>query len=192
MARRIENSTLVRITIVARDRRGLLADSAAVLVTNSLSIAEASASTWTKERLALHTFIVAGGAHSDAGAWDKLGEQLRRMVADGAEPSPSLPPIRPVHVTVQGGDDRSIVRVTAPDQPGLLATICRYFHVHDVNIEALRARTASGRANDTFLVVGTVDAKDLKALLERPPTALVGNSDLTSLESSATAQCEIT
>ncbi len=187
LARRIENSTLVRITIVAHDRRGLLADSAAVLATSSLSIAEASASTWTKERMALHAFTVAGGAHFDAAAWDELGERLRRMVAHGAEPSPSLPPLRPVHVTVQGGDDRSIVRVMAPDQPGLLATICRYFQVHDVNIEALRARTASGRANDTFLVVGAVDAMDLKALIEHPSTAGVGNTDLTSFASYVTA-----
>jgi glycine cleavage system regulatory protein len=80
-------------------------------------------------------------------------------------------------VTVQGADDRSIVKVVAPDEQGLLATICRYFQVHDVDIETLQARTRNGMANDTFLVIGTVDAEHLKAELEHPPDP-VGARDL--------------
>jgi glycine cleavage system regulatory protein len=70
-----------------------------------------------------------------------------------------------VSVIVEGADDRSIVKVVAPDEHGLLATICRYFQSHKVNIESLQARSRHGVARDTFLVIGTVDAEDLKTHL---------------------------
>jgi predicted amino acid-binding ACT domain protein/surfactin synthase thioesterase subunit len=176
LARRIEASTLVRLTIVAQDRRGLLADSAAVLTTSGMSIQSASASTWKPQHLALHSFIVGGGAQFDNAAWDVLGRRLRSMVATGTAPLPGLRPLRPVRVTVQGAGDRSIVKVVAPDEQGLLATLCRYFQVHDVNIETLQARTRQGLADDTFLVIGHVDVEELKGQLDNPP-ALVGVED---------------
>jgi pimeloyl-ACP methyl ester carboxylesterase/glycine cleavage system regulatory protein len=166
LARHIESSTSVRLTIVAQDRRGLLADSAAVLTSNGLSISHASASTWQKQKLALHSFIVEGGAEFDSGAWDTLGRRLRTMVATGKAPIPILQPLRPVSVTVRGSSDRSIVKVVAPDQQGLLSTMCRYFQIHDVNIETLHARTRAGIAHGTFLVKGEIVAEDLKVRLE--------------------------
>ena len=63
-----------------------------------------------------------------------------------------------------------MVKVVAPDETGLLATICRYFQVHDINIETLQACTGNGIANDTFLVIGRVEHAGLKAWLEHPPT----------------------
>jgi pimeloyl-ACP methyl ester carboxylesterase/glycine cleavage system regulatory protein len=177
LARRIEASTLVRLTIVARDRKGLLADSAAVLTASGMSISNASASTWKPQHLALHSFIVGGGAQFDRSAWDALGARLRSMAAVEAAPLPALRPLRHVSVTVQGADDRSIVKVVAPDEQGLLATICRYFQVHDVNIETLQARTRNGVADDTFLVIGNVDVEELQDHLERPPS-LPGTEDI--------------
>jgi UTP:GlnB (protein PII) uridylyltransferase len=166
LARNIEDSTLVRLTIAAQDRRGLLADSAAVLTSSGLSIINASAATWKPENLALHSYIVEGGDEFDSVAWDALGERLRTMVATGHALLPVLRPLRPVSVTVQGSGDRSIVKVVAPDEQGLLSTICRYFQAHDVNIETLQARTRDGIAHDTFLVTGEVDAAGLRARLE--------------------------
>lgn len=171
LARHIESSTAVRLTIVAQDRRGLLADSAAVLTSNGLSISHASASTWRRQNLALHSFTVEGGDKFDTMAWDTLGKRLRTMVATGKAPIPILRPLRPVSVTVQGSDDRSIVKVVAPDEQGLLSTICRYFQTHDVNIETLHARTRNGVAHDTFLVTGEVEAEGLKVRLEHSQTA---------------------
>jgi pimeloyl-ACP methyl ester carboxylesterase/glycine cleavage system regulatory protein len=169
LARHIEDSTLVRLTIVARDRRGLLADSATVLTNSGMSIANASASTWKQQHLALHSFIVAVGAQFDPAAWDELGERLRSMAAMGTALSSTLQPLRPVSVSVQGAGDRSLVKVVAPDEQGLLATICRHFQDHDINIETLQARTRNGMADDTFLVIGNVGVEGLKAQLERPP-----------------------
>jgi glycine cleavage system regulatory protein/surfactin synthase thioesterase subunit len=171
LARHIEDSTLVRITIAARDRRGLLADSAAVLTASGLSISTASASTWRRQHLAVHSFIVGGGVQFDSAAWEVLGERLRTMVATGTAPSPILRPLQPVIVNVQGAGNRSMVEVVAPDEQGLLATICRYFQVHDVNIESLQARTRNGFAKDTFLVIGELDGEGLKAMLEHSPSS---------------------
>jgi pimeloyl-ACP methyl ester carboxylesterase/glycine cleavage system regulatory protein len=168
IARNIESSTLVRITIAARDRRGLLADSAAVLTTNGLSICTASAGTWSRQRLALHSFIVAGGVQFDTAAWDALGEQLRTMVATGSVPAPLVRPLHPVSVSVEGAGDRSMVKVVAPDEPGLLTTICRYFQAHQANIETLQARSRHGVARGTFLVIGSIEGEDLKAHLTLP------------------------
>jgi UTP:GlnB (protein PII) uridylyltransferase len=90
------------------------------------------------------------------------------MVAAGSTTLPTLRPVGPVRVTVQGADGvRSIVRVKVRDQLGLLSALCRWFATHDANIESLHARTASGMADDTFLVVGHVDGDELARNLER-------------------------
>jgi glycine cleavage system regulatory protein len=166
VAHPIEGSRSVRLLVVATDRRGLLADSAAVLALNKLSITSASAATWPHRRLALHSFVVEGGADHDDAAWAKLGDDLRAMVADGTTTIPALLPSGAVRVTVQGAEgDRSLVRVIARDQLGLLSALCRLFAMQGVDIESLQARTLGGVADDTFLVVGHLDADTLTALL---------------------------
>jgi UTP:GlnB (protein PII) uridylyltransferase len=70
-------------------------------------------------------------------------------------------------VTVQGAEaDRSMVRVLAGDQIGLLSAVCRWFAERDVSIDSLHAQTVKGRADDTFLVAGQVDARALTGFLE--------------------------
>ena len=167
LARRLEDSALVRITIAARDRRGLLADSAAVLSSNDLSIVNASASTWPPQRLALHSFIVEGGVEFEEEDWDVLGERLRTMVSTGHADQPDLGGLGPVTVTVQASGDRTTVKVVAPDEKGLLSAICRCFQAQGVNIETLQARTVEQTAQATFQVVGEVDADELAAQLEK-------------------------
>jgi glycine cleavage system regulatory protein len=168
VARPIEGSQCVRLTVVAADRRGLLADSAAVLASNHLSITHASGATWPRRHLALHSFVMESGDSLDDAAWTKLGDDLRAMVAAGSTTLPTLRPVGPVRVTVQGADGvRSIVRVKVRDQLGLLSALCRWFATHDANIESLHARTVSGIADDTFLVVGHVDGDELARNLER-------------------------
>jgi pimeloyl-ACP methyl ester carboxylesterase/glycine cleavage system regulatory protein len=168
VARPIERSRLVRLTVVAADRRGLLADSAAVLALNNLSITHASAATWPRRQLALHSFVVDGGASLDEAAWTRLGDDLRALVSADSTVLPTLRPVHAVRVTVQGTDgDRSMVRVTAPDQLGLLSALCRWFAAQDANIESLHARTTDGVADDTFLVVGYVVGDALAGHLEQ-------------------------
>jgi UTP:GlnB (protein PII) uridylyltransferase len=168
VARPIEGSQCVRLTVVAVDRRGLLADSAAVLASNHLSITHASAATWPHRHLALHSFVVDTRDSLDDAAWTKLGGDLRAMVAAGSTTLPTLRPVGPARITVQGSDgDRSMVRVKVRDQLGLLSALCRWFATETANIESLHARTTSGMADDTFLVVGSVDGDALARYLER-------------------------
>ncbi|MFI5292888.1 MAG: alpha/beta fold hydrolase, partial [Candidatus Limnocylindrales bacterium] len=158
VARPIDGTQAIRLTVVATDRRGLLADSAAVLASNQLSILDASAATWPARRLALHSFVIESRETFDDVAWRRLGEDLRAMVAGGSTSAPPLRPVRSMHVNVRGaGGDRSIVRVTARDQLGLLSALCHSLAIQGANIESLHARTTEGVADDTFLVVGAVD-----------------------------------
>jgi glycine cleavage system regulatory protein len=141
VAQPIEGSQAIRLTVVAADRRGLLADSAAVLAFNRLSILDASAATWPRRRLGLHSFVVESIEAFDKVAWTRLGEDLRAMVAVGSTLAPALHPVRSMHVDVRGADgNRSVVRVAAPDQLGLLSSRCHGFALQGVNIESLHAR----------------------------------------------------
>ena len=63
---------------------------------------------------------------------------------------------------------RSLVRVTARDQIGLLWAICRWFADRDVSIESVHAATEQGVASDTLVVDGDCDADELAAHLSRP------------------------
>lgn len=174
VARPIEGSQAVRLTVVASDRRGLLADSAAVLASNRLSVLDASAATWPSRGLALHSFVVESMETFDKAAWTRLGEDLRAMVAVGSTSAPALGPVRSLQVNVRGvGGDRSMVRVTARDQLGLLSALCHSFAVQGANIESLHARTTEDVADDTFLVVGPVDGEALAGLIRAAGSAQV-------------------
>ena len=61
----------------------------------------------------------------------------------------------------------SFVRVTAPDRPGLLHAICRWFADAGVSIEAADVSTAEGVATDVFLVTGDYDIGELNHFLGR-------------------------
>ena len=86
MARRVVDSSAVRLTVVAADRPGLLADTAGTVAADGLSIGQASAATWPTWRLAMHVLTVYGSAKLSADGWAHLGA----AVAD-----PTRPPRRP-------------------------------------------------------------------------------------------------
>lgn len=164
VARPLDASSASRITVVARDRRGLLADSAAVLAASGLSISRASAATWTEAGLALHSFVVEGGDALDGTDWSQLGERLQVMASTRS--LPAFGPGGDRRVTVYGGEgDRMMVTVTAPDDVGLLSSLCRALSDGGVDIESLAASTSGGVARDTFLVAGVTDAESVRRML---------------------------
>ena len=168
IARPIEESSSVRLTIVSADRKGLLADSAAVLSANNLSISHASAATWGRQNIALHSFNVINGAALDEAAWNALGDDLRKMATGARVPTLGLLRVGPLRVTVHGtGAGRSLLEVTARDQIGLLSVLCSWLADLDVNIESMHARTVNGTAHDTFLVGGDLDEKALVSRFKR-------------------------
>lgn len=167
IARPIEGSTAIRLTVVANDRPGLLADSAAALAWHRLSIVHASATTWPSG-LALHSLTVEPSAPLDDEVWRAIGEDLRRMVATGGVAPPPFRPLGRAEVIVHGeATARSLVRVKARDQLGLFTTICRWFAGGGLSIEAVHASTAGGVAADTFVVLGPCDDEELARYLSR-------------------------
>ncbi|MEQ8840242.1 MAG: alpha/beta fold hydrolase [Acidimicrobiales bacterium] len=162
-----------RLTVVATDRAGLLADTLAVLTNEGLSIESASAMTWPALSLALHSVTVHAKAPVVQERWDAIGARLQAAAA-GHPSRASLEPdnFRPTGdteaVILGESGDSSFVRVTAPDQPGLLLAICRWFADHGLSIEAADVSTADDMARDTFLVTGDFDVDELAIHLGRP------------------------
>ena len=85
----------------------------------------------------------------------------------------SFTPFKPagrVRVTHTGaGLGTSVVRVNAPDQPGLLSAICQWFAANGVSVEAARVATVDDQAEDVFLIRGDCDSDQLAAELSTTP-----------------------
>ncbi len=162
-ARPMPGTATTRLSIVTTDRRGLLADSAAVLASNGLSIRRASAATWPRRHLALHSFVMETGAGGHGVDWERLGDDLKKTVAAGSPPV-STGHLGPVRVEVRGtGAGRSLIEVDARDQIGLFSAVCRCISDLGADIESVDARSVDGRAHDTFIVVGDLDQAVLSA-----------------------------
>jgi glycine cleavage system regulatory protein len=164
-----------RLTVVAADRPGLLADTAAALAAEGLSVLGASASTWeetsTRDQygLALHSMTVSAPDGWQPETWDALGDRLRSMDSAPRGKRARYVPTGQAKVTVSGeGSGQTLVKVTAPDGLGLLEAVCRWFADHDVSIAAARITTRGDTAIDTFLVDGTFDPSVLAHHLSRP------------------------
>jgi pimeloyl-ACP methyl ester carboxylesterase len=161
VARRVLDSSAVRLTVIAADRPGLLADTAGVVAAHGLSIGQASAATWTTRRLALHALTVYGSAKLGPDGWTRLGAALR-SAAIASEPPQIAAAGVVADVTVYGaGDDRQLVKLDAPDGIGLLWAVSDWFARHGVSIESLDASNVGSIAHDVFLVSGAFDPQEL-------------------------------
>jgi UTP:GlnB (protein PII) uridylyltransferase len=106
-----------------------------------------------------------------------------RAVGAGEPPAVPFTPAGHALVTStpqEGG--RSVVRVTAPDQVGLLWAVCRWLADHQVNIEAAKVSGSGAMARDAFVVAGRFDPAALQARLSRsrPPSWARLAADLVS------------
>jgi glycine cleavage system regulatory protein len=168
VARPIDESSGVRLTVAAPDRRGLLGDTTGVLARHGLCITDASAATWSQPRLALHALTIENAGDLDPGGWERLGDDLRTIGTAGAPTRPELVPIGQAIVTVDGSQpEQTLVRVLARDQIGLLSAICQWFADHELSVESLHASSDGDTARDVFIVNGSVDARDLSRHLSR-------------------------
>jgi [protein-PII] uridylyltransferase len=152
-----------RLTVVAHDRQGLLADTAAVLAAEGLSITSASAATWVDHDIALHAVIVPPGLA--APLWPDLGTRLRVLTAESAPTVTFRPEGKAVVASSAAASHHRLITVAAPDQVGLLWAACRWLADHGVNIESARVGGSHGMAEDHFLVVGDADVDELAAHL---------------------------
>jgi pimeloyl-ACP methyl ester carboxylesterase len=162
VARPIAGSHMIRLTVVAHDRPGLLADSAAVLADHGVSIVEASAATWPARGLALHALTLSGADSMDHETWSKLGDDLRGVGTEDGHVRPSFTPAGRAIVTVNGtGPGQTLLRVSAPDHVGLLWAICRWLTGRGLSIDSLHAATDEEMARDVFLLSGHATIGDL-------------------------------
>ncbi len=170
VARPMEDPATFRLTVVAADRPGLLADTASALTDAGLSVLSASVATWPERNIALHSLTCTSTAGA-APDWDALGERLRSI--------PTSPRRRPRYVRTGRArvavtaslSGQSVVKVTAPDGIGLLAAISRWLAERGLNIQAAEIMTRDGMATDRFLVDGDFDAAALQAHLTRRGSA---------------------
>lgn len=168
VARRIKGTGSYRLTVVARDRPGLLADTASVLAAAGVSVVAAAATTWPDRGQALHSMTVRADDGIDRGRWAEIGDDLRSIAARPATAVAFTPTGRASVTTTGAGDGRSVVRVTATDRVGLLAAVCRWFADHELSVEAATVETVDGVAKDVFLIDGACDVDALAAHLSQP------------------------
>jgi predicted amino acid-binding ACT domain protein len=169
VARELSAEHMFRLTVVALDRRGFLADTAAVLAAAGVTVETASVMTWPDSQLALHALTVRSDGGMDAARWSAIGDRLRATV-DEPFSSTFVPSGRATVTRSGSGVGTSIVRVTAPDDVGLLSAICRWFADEGLSIEAAGIATVDGVASDVFLVDGDCDTGRLARHLSRRTT----------------------
>jgi predicted amino acid-binding ACT domain protein len=156
---------LTRISVVAHDRQGLLADTAGALAAEGLSVMGASAMTWPGRGLAVHALTVPDPAWG-SDRWTALGHRLRRP----AHVDLAFLPLGGATVSAVGqGMGRCLLTIRAPDQVGLLWSICRWLADTGIGIEAARVGSRGGLAEDHFLVVGVPEVAALTAHLGGGP-----------------------
>jgi pimeloyl-ACP methyl ester carboxylesterase/predicted amino acid-binding ACT domain protein len=165
VARQLPERNAYRLTVVAGDRPGLLADTAATLSMEGVSIDSASVITSADHRIALHALTVSSPFGFDEQRWSAIGERLR-ATAGGERPSYTFVPYGRARVTRTGeGVDQSLIRVTAPNRLGLLSAIARWFADQGISIHAADVATVDDAADDSFLVDGDCDTDALAAHL---------------------------
>lgn len=168
-ARAVSADEAWRLTVVAHDRKGLLADTAAILSGEGFSVRAASVATWKELDLALHAITVNGLAPSDE-KLNEIGAALQ-AATKGARPILPFKPVGRAYVQKTGeANGHPMISVVAPDQTGLLATICRWFSDAGVSIQAAWI-TGEAEANDVFVVSREVDVSALEKRLTEPGEA---------------------
>ncbi|HVV38555.1 MAG TPA: hypothetical protein VHC63_18245 [Acidimicrobiales bacterium] len=163
-ARAVGGDESWRLTVVAHDRKGLLADTAAILSQDGFSIQSASVATWDDLDLAVFAITIAGDEPATA-RLNNIGKSLK-AANNGDRPVVAFAPTGRAYVRrtgVANGED--MISVVAPDQTGLLATVCRWFSDAGVSIEAAWINGEHDQANDVFVVDGDVDCGALERTL---------------------------
>lgn len=110
VARPTDLATVWRLTVLSADRKGLLADTAAVLSAEGLSVQSASATTWKTPDLALHSMTLHTSRTMGQADWEALGRRLRGMQA-------GRPSIRPFGEGRRGTRSSSMASLIPPTSP---------------------------------------------------------------------------
>lgn len=162
-ARAVGSGSEWRLTVVTHDRTGLVADIAAILSLDGFSIRSASIATWDDLDLALSALVVAG-PEPNPEQLDTIGARLRAATKGDRPTVPFEPTGRAFVRNTGSANGDAMISVVAPDQTGLLATICGWLSDAGVSIEAAWI-TGDETANDVFVVDRAVDVAALERYL---------------------------
>jgi [protein-PII] uridylyltransferase len=173
-------SGLLECTVVARDRRGLLATVAGVLTLVGFDIQSASAYGDPETGMALEVYrgVDRFGRLDDAGRRDfatmlrsaldgvlplrtRLSERIRRYRGVGAAVDRSVD----VRVDLDASASATVIEVHAPDEVGLLASVAAVFADLGVDVSVALVSTTGERAVDVFYVRDAQGAKPTDPLL---------------------------
>lgn len=154
------------ITVVAGDRRGLMAMCAGVLAAHGLTVLDARAFT-TEGGIALDWFAVRPGNGLEGGpGWRRVEDDLRRAAAGDldvaaaiaarerrrdARPRALAAPV-PIDVTFDLRVGLSRIEVHGPDTPGLLYRLARVLSEAEADVFGARVATLGPEVRDVFFV----------------------------------------
>jgi [protein-PII] uridylyltransferase len=167
-----ESEGTYKVTVVARDRPGLLSLIAGALAVGGMNILSARAFT-TEDGTALDLFVVepAFAGDIDEERWRRFRTDLRRALEGRLwldhrikEKRSHYPPPAtdvPVAVTVDNStsDFYTVVEVSAPDGIGLLYDLARAFHDLELDVHLAVVATYGVRVVDAFYVRDLVGEK---------------------------------
>ncbi len=141
-----------RVTVVSGDRTGLLADAAAMLALQKVSVRAARA--WTQDGFGVSVWDVA-----ETGLDDILMRQRLEAIIDGrVDATARLSRVTPVRLepTVAVRPDVSpratVIEVRSADRPGLIHVVCRALAQMDVSVRSAHVSTLGPQAVDVFYV----------------------------------------
>ncbi len=134
-----------RVVAAAPDRVGLLADVAAVLARQRVSVRSAHA--WTEDGAGISVWEVGGSTPDPA----VLRQRLEAGGLQAARPAPAAGDLEPV-VVVRHGASRSatVLEVRADDRPWLLHTVCAALAGLRVAVRSAHVDTLGPQAVDVF------------------------------------------
>lgn len=159
------------LSVVAPDRRGLLARTAAVCAARGMSIRTARVASWpglALQRMQLRPDVVPPSGEPD---WTALGQDLRDALAGAEDSMGDIALDGSAEFQVEGiedlGDGTHRVAVSGVDSVGLLAAITRTLWAAGADIRSAELRDDGGTVRDTFVVAGI--QPEWLAGPERPP-----------------------
>jgi [protein-PII] uridylyltransferase len=154
-----------QVFIHTRSVDDLFAATAAAMEQLGLSIHDARIAT-SRNDWTLNTFIVLDNQHQAIRDADRIEEMRRHLVEELDDPD-DYPRIVSRHtprklkhfkvpttvlIEQDPGNERTLLELTAPDRPGLLARVGRIFMEQDIALSAAKIATLGERVEDVFFI----------------------------------------
>ena len=195
----------VQLTIAARDRLGLFADTAGLLASHGVSVRSAvlhtvqsvAVNTWRVDKVKLSdvpdpAFLAKELQRLEAGDNSVLGAVRRReaRVRSGASPSPPY-----VQLVPDASETAAVIEVRTADRAGLLYALGTALAVQRFSIRSAHINTLAGQAIDTFYVTevdgsrpGIERSRTMVDTLTDAASARSDQSEASAINSSTSAE----